>query len=95
VELTFNRSIDWARSFSSLITRKTLYWAGLRAATRIAGWPEEATGGDEGYVAARDRIEELIRACGKVRVSEYLQQFKLPDENIQPNTTPEPTPTAH
>jgi hypothetical protein len=49
----------------------------------MSGWPEEASGGDDGYVAARDRIEELIRVYGKQRVSEYLRQFKLPDERIK------------
>jgi hypothetical protein len=37
VSLWLNRCIDWARSFSSLITRKKLYWASRKAATRIAG----------------------------------------------------------
>ena len=46
----------------------------------MSGWGEEAAGGGAGYVAARDRIEELIRLYGKQKVSEYLQQFKLPDE---------------
>jgi hypothetical protein len=46
----------------------------------MSGWPEEAAGGDDGYVAARDRIEELIRIYGKQKVSQYLRQFKLPDE---------------
>ena len=46
----------------------------------MSGWPEEAYGGGVGYVAARDRIEQLIRAYGKAKVSEYLQQFRLPDE---------------
>jgi hypothetical protein len=46
----------------------------------MSGWPEESYGGDHGYVAARARIEELIRVYGKQRVSEYLQQFKLADE---------------
>lgn len=46
----------------------------------MSGWVEEAAGGDWGYVAARDRIEELIRVYGKARVAEYLKQFKLPDD---------------
>jgi hypothetical protein len=46
----------------------------------MSGWPEESYGGAIGYAAARDRIEELIRVYGKQRVSEYLQQFRLPDE---------------
>lgn len=46
----------------------------------MSGWPEEAAGGDDGYVAAGDRIEELIRVYGKQQVSEYLRQFKSSDE---------------
>lgn len=44
------------------------------------GWAEEAYGGQVGYGSALDRIEELIRVYGKQRVSEYLQQFRQPDE---------------
>src|SRR5262245_5529792 len=36
-EQELNRLVDWARSFSSLITRIRLYWASLPAQTRIAG----------------------------------------------------------
>lgn len=47
----------------------------------MSGWAAEAAGGQNGYVAARDRIEELIRGYGKPRVSAYLQQFRQPEEN--------------
>ncbi len=46
----------------------------------MSGWPEEAYGGQVGYGSACERIEELIRVYGKQRVSEYLQQFRSPDE---------------
>ena len=46
----------------------------------MSGWREEAYGGGVGYVAARDRIEELIRTFGKQKVFEYLQPFRSPDE---------------
>lgn len=48
----------------------------------MSGWAEEAAGAQAGYATARDRIKELIRIYGKPRVSEYLRQFKLPDEAI-------------
>src|SRR3954453_21966822 len=44
------------------------------------GWAEESYGGSEGYWGACDKIDKLVRVYGKQRVSEYLQQFKLPDE---------------
>ena len=46
----------------------------------MSGWGEEAAGGADGYTAARDRIEELIRVYGKQKVSSYLQQFRIPDD---------------
>jgi len=44
------------------------------------GWPEESYGGPAGYGSACERIDELIRVYGKQKVSEYLQQFRVPDE---------------
>jgi hypothetical protein len=44
------------------------------------GWVEETDGGPAGYGEARERIEDFIRVYGKQRVSEYLQQFRLPKE---------------
>jgi hypothetical protein len=46
----------------------------------MSGWSEEAAGGADGYYYARERIEQLIRAFGKQKVAEYLQQFRLADE---------------
>jgi hypothetical protein len=46
----------------------------------FGGWVEEQAGGSDGYWAARDRIEQLIRIYGEQKVSDYLQQFKLPEE---------------
>jgi hypothetical protein len=46
----------------------------------FGGWVEEQAGGGAGYSAAWDRIHDLIRIYGKQKVSDYLQQFKLPDE---------------
>jgi hypothetical protein len=46
----------------------------------MSGWPEESYGGEAGYADGRDRIRELIRIYGKQKVSQYLQQFKLPEE---------------
>ncbi|HTD67456.1 MAG TPA: hypothetical protein VK846_13090 [Candidatus Limnocylindria bacterium] len=50
------------------------------SALMMNGWAEEAYGGAVGYSEGRDRVERLIRAFGRQKVSEYLQQFKLPDE---------------
>jgi hypothetical protein len=40
------------------------------------GWMEEVEGYSAGYYDGRDRIESLIRAYGKSKVSAYLQQFR-------------------
>jgi len=47
------------------------------------GWIEEAAGFSAGYADARDRIQLLIHAFGKQKVSAYLQKFKTvsPEEN--------------
>ena len=47
----------------------------------VGGWPEEQAGGCAGYSDARRRIEQLIRTFGKQKVSEYLQQFKVGDDD--------------
>jgi len=46
----------------------------------MSGWVEEAKGGGEGAAGARDKIEKLIHVYGKQKVSEYLRQFRQPDE---------------
>jgi len=42
----------------------------------VSGWPEEVAGGTDGYAAATERIDKLIRTYGKQQVSDYLQQFR-------------------
>lgn len=52
----------------------------------FGGWVEEQAGGAAGYCDARNRIYDLIRIYGKQKVSDYLQQFKLPDESTSAET---------
>lgn len=47
----------------------------------VGGWPDEQIGGCQGYYDARIRIETLIQTFGKQRVSLYLQQFQVGDDN--------------
>jgi len=49
------------------------------SALAMSGWREEATGGADGYSAARVHIEQLIRVYGKAKVHAYLQQNMVPD----------------
>jgi hypothetical protein len=46
------------------------------------GWIEEVQGFNAGYDAGTERIKQLVHIYGKQKVSEYLQQFKLPQEKV-------------
>jgi hypothetical protein len=55
------------------------------------GWMEEVEGFSDGYYAAYKRIDQLIRVYGNRRISEYLQQFRLPDEETSSSGHVDPT----
>ncbi len=52
------------------------------------GWPEEADGWTDGFLAASDRIQSLISRFGEEKVTEYLVQFDAPywKEGAQPDS---------